>query len=150
MESFSVHLDPASLHASTSGAITGRLHVKVGNRAFPEVEWSDFPVIVLGWWCNAVGLVASHAVTSVNLRFMDGPLGMTLSEPGEVGEARLTLWRDPPRMQPVEALVSIRIVQREMLAASRVALEYCVQQSVESADTQTLRQAMLRLQQAAQ
>ncbi len=36
-----------------SGNVTGVIFLESQGRAFPERGWSDFPVIILGWWIDA-------------------------------------------------------------------------------------------------
>jgi hypothetical protein len=74
---FRLAVDPERLHRSSSGGITGQLAIQVDGTWFPEQQWSDFPVVVLGWWLQAwQGLAAGEAAV---LRFMDGPYQVVLS-----------------------------------------------------------------------
>ncbi len=45
MKTFSVGVLTDTLTKSSSGAITGKIHVKADDFVFPEYEWDDFVVI---------------------------------------------------------------------------------------------------------
>jgi hypothetical protein len=71
--SFDVSVDPNTLHIGSSAtlAITGVLAVRIGADWFPEERWSDFAVIVLGWWCRQGAALRSGGPGRFD--FMDGP-----------------------------------------------------------------------------
>jgi hypothetical protein len=67
-----VRFSEASIERSNSGAILGDLWLEVGDAAFPAENWSDFIVVILTWWLEALdGLRRPGA--KEDLRFMDGP-----------------------------------------------------------------------------
>jgi hypothetical protein len=74
---FAVTLDPATLSRSRRGSITGVLFVVSDGTVFPEQGWSDFPVVVLGWWARAVCEVMDGAREGV-CQFMDGPFSFSV------------------------------------------------------------------------
>ncbi len=61
------------LERSASGTILGVIYLDLDTRAFPDAQWSDFPVVILAWWIDAVGPLLSGPTRSTELRFMDGP-----------------------------------------------------------------------------
>jgi hypothetical protein len=67
-----VVLDVSSFEQWRSGSITGRVCLRFGDRFFPELDWSDFPVVVLEWW------LGSFKASAPVLRFMDGPFRVVL------------------------------------------------------------------------
>lgn len=70
---FCVEIGEDSLRRSRRGAITGSVFIRVGALCFPEEGWSDFAVVILGWWVEALrGLEPRHGAV-VDLQFMDGP-----------------------------------------------------------------------------
>jgi hypothetical protein len=70
-----VHLD--SLTQSAKGAVFGEVSVAVDNDHFPEQEWNDFIVVVLGWWSGRCAALLRGAQQE-ELWFMDGPLLMNM------------------------------------------------------------------------
>jgi hypothetical protein len=62
-----------SIERGRSGAITGRVHLRLGGEAFPESEWNDFVVILLGAWLRAVVALVAQGRRQESMMFMDGP-----------------------------------------------------------------------------
>ena len=63
-----------------SGNVAGVIFLESQGRAFPERGWSDFPVIILGWWIDAWLQLEVPTRREVQWRFMDGPYVATLSK----------------------------------------------------------------------
>jgi hypothetical protein len=64
-----VRVNPASFERRLN--ITGEIWLDVDGFAFPSQSWSDFPVIILSWWLDALQSVRS--VGNAEFLFMDGP-----------------------------------------------------------------------------
>ena len=63
-----------------AGNVTGVIFLELQRGPFPEAGWSDFPVIILGWWIEAwLQLETSAQRREVQWRFMDGPYSATLT-----------------------------------------------------------------------
>lgn len=63
-----------SMRKSKHNSITGEIFFQVGSELFPEENWSDFIVVVLGWWLNALKKFCESGDTLFEMVFMDGPL----------------------------------------------------------------------------
>ena len=71
---------PTTLRRSTAGGITGLLWVRLTSADrpprivdFPEANWSDFPVVVLGWWLGQLARPIEGKEALARCHFMDGP-----------------------------------------------------------------------------
>jgi hypothetical protein len=54
--------------------IIGEIYFKIEDEYFPQKEWSDFVVVILSWWIEAVSTILKSKInTSCKLFFMDGP-----------------------------------------------------------------------------
>ena len=80
MGAITVQVDSASLTQSNSTAITGVVFFDFGNYLFPEEGWNDFVVVVLCWWLSALKQIAEGCSDSETLRFMGGPLYVTINK----------------------------------------------------------------------
>jgi hypothetical protein len=135
-----VHVDTATLDLSRQGLPgTGNIHLSFGNLDFPETEWSDFVIVILGWWLEAVTRLLDDG-TGVLLRFMDGPLGVMLEPTSQVDRWRATARRnDVPYPDLPEGMEISRL---ELIAslreAARTVLDECNRRGVESPDIQEL------------
>lgn len=76
----------SALARNASGAITGRVVIKVGDMTFPDGEWLDFIDILVAW------VDAIRAGGKAILYFMDGPFEVRISDAGLDGDiAELSL-----------------------------------------------------------
>jgi hypothetical protein len=70
---FMLRVQPGCLTRSGHGNIFGQIWCEFGTLAFPQSHWTDFPIVVVCWWLEAiVGLVDGRKRTA-DLSFMDGP-----------------------------------------------------------------------------
>jgi hypothetical protein len=122
----SVVVDLSSIEQSKSGAITGRIHFRFGEVCFPESDWSDFPVVVLGWWLREAN------ATDPTFRLMDGPMAVHVE--GRVSIAKL-LDRDlVVGESPVEMMNLARSIRR----AAQCVLVRCNELGLVSSDLDNL------------
>jgi hypothetical protein len=80
---FKIHLHPDLRlirdRASRGRPITFPIHISVGESVFPDAQWHDFPVVILGWWLEQVNALSQDPLTTAILRFMDGPYEIKIS-----------------------------------------------------------------------
>jgi hypothetical protein len=113
-----------------SGNVTGVIYVELESGAFPEVGWSDFPVIILSWWAEALLQLAMRTRRKVLWLFMDGPHSLVLTKvTGAV---------------PTCAL-EFKQVESDLLEAAQRVIAYCEQHKMFGADLKTLRENVQRL-----
>src|SRR3954469_15808783 len=86
-----IFVDTDALQMDTHGAVTGRLYVVMKDSVFPEQSWSDFPVVVLGWWARECQQVREHELAT--FAFMDGSLAFS-ARPQTETEAIIEFTRD--------------------------------------------------------
>ena len=60
--------------------VTGVVFLELQDELFPEKGWSDFPVIILGWWTEAWLQLQVSTRREVQWRFMDGPYAVTVTK----------------------------------------------------------------------
>lgn len=64
--------------------LVGIIFIKYGDLSFPDEKWSDFVIVLLNWWLQAImdGMNTNNYPTNFQLLFMDGPffvIGQLLS-----------------------------------------------------------------------
>jgi hypothetical protein len=62
-----------SLERSANGRVFGGLHVQIDGTPFPEADWTDFVVILLGWWCDGLTKLSAAPDQPLEVRFLEGP-----------------------------------------------------------------------------
>ncbi len=70
---FSVVIDGNDLARAKSGALTGRVWVRLDGEAFPEEQWSDFPAIALKDWLTEMRSLLEDDRHVASCHFVDGP-----------------------------------------------------------------------------
>src|SRR5712675_1597226 len=129
-----IALDLATFRQSSqSGNVTGVIYVELESSAFPAREWSDFPVIILGWWTEALLQLEVPTRREVKWRFMDGPHSLTLTK--------------------VERAISsgawaFERVQNSLCEAAERVISYCEQHKMSAKDLETLRTNVRQLKSA--
>ena len=126
-----ITLDLETFRQSREGDnVTGVIYVELDSGAFLERSWSDFPVIILGWWVEALIELEVPTRREVLWRFMDGPHSLTLTK--------------VDRDVSSDALAFGRLQSPLCDAATRV-ISYCEQHKLFSKDLETLRVNVGRL-----
>ena len=126
-----ITLDLQTFHQSREGGnITGVIYVELESGAYPEARWSDFPVIILGWWAEALLQLAVPTRREVLWRFMDGPHSLTLTKvPSDVSSSAVALAQ----------------VFGSLLDAAEHVVSYCEQHKMFSKDLEMLKLNVGRL-----
>ncbi|WP_146210018.1 hypothetical protein [Vitiosangium sp. GDMCC 1.1324] len=133
-----VHVDTDSLTRASSGSITGVLFLRGDGAAFPEEGWSDFPVVVLAWWLEALEGLRSGRAASASCRFMEGPFSVEVARRGV--EFLLRGQRDGRRVEVlVEERVDLESFWREVRAGASRVVAVCAARGWTSKDLESLR-----------
>ena len=126
-----IALDLQTFHQSREGGnVTGVIYVELESGAYPEASWSDFPVIILGWWAEALLQLEVPTRREVLWQFMDGPQSLTLTKVnGAVSSGALALSE----------------VESSLLEAAGRVVAYCERHKMFSKDLEMLRVGAGRL-----
>ncbi|MCB1602726.1 MAG: hypothetical protein KDI66_22110, partial [Xanthomonadales bacterium] len=87
-DAVAVRVNERTLEQLKNGNIVGECSLSGNGWVYPSDGWSDFPVIILGWWFTAFQRAGSRVGASALCRFMDGPYGFRITS---VHEGRLLL-----------------------------------------------------------
>lgn len=134
-------LDPRSIKQSSSGSVTGQLHVEFDGAAFPDESWDDFVVVILGWWCEATKELTSGEANAVQLEFMDGPFHVSMEH--DPRDPDFVLVRS--NQDSLEARVLMAEVQASLLEAAERALAYCDSETISDPDVDFLTRSRAEL-----
>ena len=134
-----------SLHRSSYGSIVGVIYIAFDEQGFPEVEWSDFPVILLSWWLDAAAVFLDRPNVVTELRFMDGPFLVEATSKGD-GSLRLDCVSDASRRQTEASFqTSAAHFCSELLKAAKTIERACIERAWQSADTLALSRSLANL-----
>ena len=73
MENARLLVSRSGLGRSNAGLVYANISLKVGESIFPSVDWTDFVVVVLTWWAEAMVRLLRGELERVKVRFMEGP-----------------------------------------------------------------------------
>jgi hypothetical protein len=117
-----IYADESTLERSAIGGITGLIFLRGPNGAFPDEQWTDFSVVILGWWIEGLRLIANNQRHSFQGMFMDGPYSFRVrSEDGRIGQ--IAWGRN--RMETAIGTVDVLDLLRSAIAAGKLISEVC-------------------------
>ena len=131
---------------SSHGSIIGPIWIAGGEPgvAFPEVQWSDFPVALLAAWIPALRRLSARGDTA-ECHFMDGPYRFTVIA-SAADNWRVACFEARDTLGAANAVTEWRTTPDAFLdsavTAARALLGYCDARQWWSDDTEQLRTAL--------
>lgn len=144
MEGFAVQVDEDSLDQSMSGMVHGKIFLSVGSKVFPDSEWDDFVVIILGWWLAEVKNILDGSGSFCCFRFMDGPYYFEAHRNVQ-GGLSVAFFRDGEQYDCDFPLISIHDFLQEILRASNKVARTCNSRGWRSKEISTLQRLIREL-----
>jgi len=119
-----IALDLQTFQQSREGGnVIGVIYVDLESGAFPEAGWSDFPVIILCRWAEALMQLETPMRREVIWQFMDGPHSLALTK--VTGTA------------PSGSLIFEQL-ESDLLAAAQCVVSHCERRNLLSNDLNEL------------
>jgi len=135
-----VVVDVSTLHRSSMGSVTAVIFLHGPTGSFPGDRWSDFPVVILGWWIEGLTQVLSGELSSFEGMFMDGPHAFAVERDDDAVRIALGDYEE----QHWVGIVDLGALLRSATAAGRVVAEACHARGWESSDLEVLESAIAR------
>ncbi len=131
---------PGSLRRSAKYVIVGEIWYDFGDESFPHSRWSDFSVVVLGWWLESLATMIEGRKRNVEMLFMDGSFKVALfAKQRYVWVAQLSGTRLSGERVDRELEVRADVLIDSALKASEVVLAECASKKWASSDIESLR-----------
>ena len=143
IQKVAVEVDASTLAMSSHGSITGVVAIRTNDAFFPEARWSDFPIVILGWWFEPVSRILAGRSRVWECKFMDGPLSVRLEQQRD--DVWTLLGLHSGRIE-FTATVSCRAFIRSLLEAASQILRECRQRGWQSREVETLDSEVRRVQ----
>jgi hypothetical protein len=121
------------------GSIAGCLFLRGPAGDFPTTRWSDFPVIVLGWWVPGLTSLVVGETRSFQGLFMEGPFAFVVER--GIGASGRIAWGHRGNEVSIGIVDTEMLLQSAIFAGRRVA-EACHTQSWTSGDLDDLEKAI--------
>jgi hypothetical protein len=136
-------VDPHSFYMSATGSITGIVWVSNGAVDFPGKAWSDFPVVILSWWCDQTNELTGVG-SSAKFLFMDGPFEIQMISEGASSLRVQFIERDNSSERLGVFTTSIENWNDALRAAIATTLAECERRGWSTSDTERLRTSAVR------
>jgi hypothetical protein len=138
--SVELHVDPSSLEITASGATSGRIWMTLGEVAFPEEGWFDFPVVVTTLWLDLLSELLSGKVSRGQVRFMEGSFTVVAAiESDRLVRIEFQARRSVPIVfRSIEATSALS----QAVGAAQALAEECEMRHWQSADIESLQRAI--------
>jgi len=78
-DTWAIKFDKNNLNRSDYGSITAPIYIESKGYEFPGVGWSDFVVVITGWWLESFSKLNKGYENMAEFQFMDGPKLIRLS-----------------------------------------------------------------------
>lgn len=134
-------VEPASLRRSEMGSVTGPVFLRGPTEDFPETGWSDFPVVILGWWIEGLTEVVAGRELSFQGMFMDGPFAFVVQ--CEAGDSARIAWGKTGEEASI-GIVDVEALLGSAIAAGRSVAAACRAQRWTSRDLDNLERAIAK------
>ncbi|MCP4343990.1 MAG: hypothetical protein GY795_00510 [Desulfobacterales bacterium] len=138
MESFRLIFEPDSISRSKAGSITARIVIQIGGFIFPGAGWSDFIVVILGWWLQAIRQIGISYEEGC-LQFMDGPYKVLIRTVNEHHSELICLEERHTEIKKYCSIVETDDIKNELVRISREIVSLCDKNSWSSDDIVVLR-----------
>ncbi len=141
-----IRVNLSQVQRSAAGALTAPIWIAAdeANTAFPELEWSDFPVLLLGAWIPSLRRLRERG-QAAECHFMDGAYRFVVSQ-GTPTEWRVTCFegREQPSVANAVAewMTDAEAFFTSGLVSARSVLGYCDSRGWWDEDTDRLREAV--------
>jgi len=135
-------VDTSALQRSSSGSITGALFVRMDGIPFPDDGWSDFPVVVLGWWVDAVHRLLGGLSEEEELDFMDGPQSLVLKRRDDGAVAIGCRTGQSGLQLDHETVVPESTLRDQVVKAARVVVATCERNGWQGSDVRNLQECI--------
>ena len=140
--SFKVRIDPDAFEKRR--LVSGPIWMEAGARSFPGAGWTDFPVVILGFWLTNIQPLVERRQKKCVLPFMDGPYSgrIEVSSPNEW--TLMFTERSPQRENIVfTTKIDAGLCLEEFSKAAKTVVEFCKQKQWLDDDLHTLENLLL-------
>jgi hypothetical protein len=134
----------SSIEQISSGSILGVVYWQWKSETFPDSNWDDFIVVILGWWVQNIAKLASRTSDAAEMSFMDGPYKVLCERRGDLLFCQF-VERRPEENVLATCSVTIDDLSASMLDAAKTVLVFCQRNGICNADVELLDQEISNL-----
>ncbi len=140
-----VQVDVSRVERTSAGLVDAGIHVRMDDVAFPHEAWTDFAVVVIGWWTEALIKLLDGDLSTQEVRFMDGPYLVRIAPAdGDRWQLQFVEALRVPRVRHHGVVDPVHLVE-SVVAAADALLELCRARGWGSRDSEHLAALVSRL-----
>jgi hypothetical protein len=145
MKTIALKIDAKYAGRSQAGLVWARLYLDFGDRAFPDPQWTDFVVVVLTWWVNALTALLRGTSQRQEVMFMEGPFTVVIDVTAS-GAWRLTcVERGLRRVTREQGAIEPKELLSSAASCADMALALCQANGWWSSDAEALESGLREL-----
>ncbi len=128
-----------TLYRSRSGSITAEIVIQIEDFLFPGKGWSDFIVVIFGWWWQAITQALNSSKGVGSFMFMDGPYKVDVKKINEE-QSELTFFEER-RTEIIKhvSVVETNSIINELYRVSKEVIKSCDKNGWSSDDIDLLK-----------
>jgi hypothetical protein len=143
-----ISLDVTRTGRSPAGLVWTGVCLRVGDLAFPDARWTDFAVVVLGWWVRVLLALIRGAKDRQEVMFMEGPFSVEVQVTSNITWQVTCIERGPRRLTRAHAAIESRSLLDSAVQAGEGLLELCRSAGWWSTDADVLESGLHDLKEA--
>ena len=146
LSQIAVIVEGQSFAMTASGSVIGSIWLRSHLEPridFPEAGWTDFPVVILGWWLDQIEGVLRRSSAEATCSFMDGPFEFRITCSGEL---RLLERRAAGTREVAKLEVSLQAFWQQLNIAASLVVSECDRLGFSNADVVNLRRFIVEKQ----
>lgn len=128
--------------ASPVAPVSFRFYTEIDGAAFPEADWYDFGIVILGWWDNEVSALEDGKLAAATLRFMEGSFELRLDTRTRNRWSLSAQERGTRLITVLESELDQKDIVDEVRRSSRELLAFCKLHNYWTKDCETLSRAV--------
>jgi hypothetical protein len=141
--SFNIRIDPDAFEKRR--LVTGPIWMEAGARSFPGAGWTDFPVVILGFWLTNIQPLVERRQKKCVLPFMDGPYSGMIEASSTDEWTLMFVERGAAQRENIVLTTKIDAGKclEEILNAAKTVVELCKEKQWIDKDLHTLENLLL-------
>ena len=129
-----------TVDVTQSGNVFGEIFFEYDGKQFPDAKWTDFLVVILGWWSKSLMDLMDGVAEKAELLFMDGPYLVKVTRPDATNLNLLFIERTETEFKPLDSVVvETSSFLTGLHDVIETVLEKCEQLNLVARDVETLK-----------
>jgi hypothetical protein len=122
--------------------IHGTIFFEINDFKFPDAQWDDFVVVILGWWIKSLYEAHQSGESQTKLSFMDGPLEVSVKLGNNISQLKFVRRRGETNEVIGKATIDYDELMSKLIDIAQKIIAKAEQNKWETTDLETLKKLM--------